>query len=186
MTGFHQRQTISTLTAPAAWGLSPRSLVQPDSRHAPCPATETIIGFYSDSYFSSYIWFTRLSITNYRLTQYNITILLLFCRKHAFAIVYRPMYYNRFRQIHCDTGIIVSCRGAQLQWKYPVPLPRRLYTGRFGRGVSPFWLFMSMGVAPWTEYFRIVWRFFHSGKQRETLECYACISIQGVIKLSKS
>jgi hypothetical protein len=34
MTGFHQRQAISTLTAPGARGLSPHSLVQPDSRHA--------------------------------------------------------------------------------------------------------------------------------------------------------
>ena len=35
MTGFHQRQAVSTLTVPAAWGLAPRSLVQPDSLNAP-------------------------------------------------------------------------------------------------------------------------------------------------------
>ena len=35
MTGFHQRQAVSTLTVPAAWGLAPRSLVQPGSLNAP-------------------------------------------------------------------------------------------------------------------------------------------------------
>ena len=29
MTDFRQRQALSTLTAPAAWGIAPRSLVQP-------------------------------------------------------------------------------------------------------------------------------------------------------------
>jgi len=35
MTDFHQRQAISTLTAPAARGFSPHSLVQPNSLHDP-------------------------------------------------------------------------------------------------------------------------------------------------------
>ena len=39
MTDFRQRQVISTLTAPAARGLSPHSLVQPGTRHALYPAT---------------------------------------------------------------------------------------------------------------------------------------------------
>ena len=43
MTGFHQQQAISTLTAPGARGLSPHSLVQPDSRRALRPATEISI-----------------------------------------------------------------------------------------------------------------------------------------------
>ena len=34
MTGFRQRQNRSILTAPGARGLSPHSLVQPDSRLA--------------------------------------------------------------------------------------------------------------------------------------------------------
>ena len=41
MTDFHQRQAVSTLTAPAARGLAPHSLVQPDIRHALYPATGT-------------------------------------------------------------------------------------------------------------------------------------------------
>ena len=43
MTDFRQRQAISTLTAPAARGLAPHFLVQPDTRHALCPATVTTI-----------------------------------------------------------------------------------------------------------------------------------------------
>jgi hypothetical protein len=43
MTDFHQRQAISTLTAPAARGLSPHYLVQPGTRHALYPATGTLI-----------------------------------------------------------------------------------------------------------------------------------------------
>ena len=45
MTDFRQRQAISTLTAPAARGLTPHSLVQPGTRLALCPATGTIIQF---------------------------------------------------------------------------------------------------------------------------------------------
>lgn len=41
MTDFRQRQTASTLTAPAARGLAPHSLVQPGTRLALCPATGT-------------------------------------------------------------------------------------------------------------------------------------------------
>ena len=43
MTDFRQRQAISTLTAPAARGLTPHSIVQPDTRHALYPATGTLI-----------------------------------------------------------------------------------------------------------------------------------------------
>ena len=43
MTDFHQRQAISTLTAPAARGLTPHYLVQPGTRHALYPATGTLI-----------------------------------------------------------------------------------------------------------------------------------------------
>ena len=41
MTGFRQRQAISTLTAPAVWGFSPLYLVQPDHLIAVSPATGT-------------------------------------------------------------------------------------------------------------------------------------------------
>ena len=43
MTDFHQRQAISTLTAPAARGLTPHYLVQPGTRHALYPATGTFM-----------------------------------------------------------------------------------------------------------------------------------------------
>ena len=43
MTDFRQRQAISTLTAPAARGLTPHYLVQLDARHALHPATGTFI-----------------------------------------------------------------------------------------------------------------------------------------------
>ena len=43
MTDFRQRQAISTLTAPAARGLTPHYLVQPGTRHALYPATGTFI-----------------------------------------------------------------------------------------------------------------------------------------------
>ena len=43
MTDFHQRQAVSTLTAPAARGLTPHYLVQPGTRHALYPATGTFI-----------------------------------------------------------------------------------------------------------------------------------------------
>ena len=43
MTDFRQRQAISTLTAPAARGLTPHYLVQPGTRHALYPATGTTI-----------------------------------------------------------------------------------------------------------------------------------------------
>ena len=46
MTDFRQRQAISTLTAPAARGLSPHSLVQPDTRLAEYPATGTDIELF--------------------------------------------------------------------------------------------------------------------------------------------
>ena len=46
MTDFHQRQVISTLTAPAARGLAPHFLVQPDTRHALYPATGTHIQLF--------------------------------------------------------------------------------------------------------------------------------------------
>ena len=39
------RQAISTLTAPAAWGIAPRSLVQPRHLHG-CRATRSVIYFY--------------------------------------------------------------------------------------------------------------------------------------------
>ena len=42
MTDFRQRQAISTLTAPAARGLTPHYLVQPGTRHALYPATGTL------------------------------------------------------------------------------------------------------------------------------------------------
>ena len=41
MTDFRQRQAISTLTAPAARGLSPHSLVQPGTPRGQYPATGT-------------------------------------------------------------------------------------------------------------------------------------------------
>ena len=43
MTDFRQRQAISTLTAPAARGLTPHYLVQPGTRHALYQATGTYI-----------------------------------------------------------------------------------------------------------------------------------------------
>ena len=46
MTDFHQRQAISTLTAPAARGLTPHSLVQPGTRHALYPATGTMYSLF--------------------------------------------------------------------------------------------------------------------------------------------
>ena len=45
MTDFHQRQIILTLTAPAARGIAPSCLVQPNGQPAPHPATETFFGF---------------------------------------------------------------------------------------------------------------------------------------------
>ena len=46
MTGFRQRIGISTLTAPAARGLSPHSLVQLSIRHALCSATGTMYSLF--------------------------------------------------------------------------------------------------------------------------------------------
>ena len=43
MTDFRQRQAVSTLTAPAARGLTPHYLVQPDDRPAHHPATERLL-----------------------------------------------------------------------------------------------------------------------------------------------
>ena len=43
MTDFRQRQRVSTLTAPAAWGFAPRYLVQPKSPNRHPSATETFI-----------------------------------------------------------------------------------------------------------------------------------------------
>jgi len=66
MTDFRQQQIISTLTAPAARGFTPHSLVQPGTLFSPYPATETL-------YLSAEIL--------YRLTNENATgkISLLFC-----------------------------------------------------------------------------------------------------------
>ena len=60
MTDFRQRQAISTLTAPAARGLTPHYLVQPGTRHALYPATGTHIHLS----YTLYPSFTKNAIGN--------------------------------------------------------------------------------------------------------------------------
>lgn len=64
MTGFHQRQDFSTLTAPGARGFSPHCLVQPNRQHTHSPATETKIQFI-----------TKGSEPNYRPSEIRIILI---------------------------------------------------------------------------------------------------------------
>lgn len=64
MTDFRQQQTASTLTAPAARGLAPHSLVQPQGHPAYPAATEIPYGIVSNK-------------KGYGLYKTNITITIL-------------------------------------------------------------------------------------------------------------
>ena len=73
MTDFRQRQAISTLTAPAARGLTPHSLVQPDTRLALYPATGIHIHLFLQNkkrLWRSYL--IRQNITITILGKYSI------------------------------------------------------------------------------------------------------------------